>query len=158
MIPLELQEALKERMGKEFKDLLLKNVKNEEVPINIFTQHLPAKDKNNKNNTDPYPCIIVRLSDGEQADNNESGNTSIQFIVGVVDRENTFQGYRDAITVANRIIENVKRNSLVEERYELEMPITWAYHDEDSEPYFFAGVQTNWSTPKHIREDVEDMI
>lgn len=155
MIPLELQDALEIRLEDEFRDLKLKNLKNELVPINIFPQHLPAKDKSN---TDPYPCIIIRLSDGDQADINESGNTTIQFIVGVVDRDSTFQGYRDSLMVANRIIENLKRNPRVCDKYELQLPVNWAYHDEDAEPYFFSGLETNWSTPRFIREDVEDMI
>lgn len=155
MIPLELQDRLVKRLKSEFEGTLLKNLKNDMVPINIFPQHLPAKDKQN---TDPYPCIIVRLSDGDEADVNEPGLTTIQFIIGVVDRESNFQGYRDAVMVANRIMENLKRNPVISGKYELVTPITWAYHDEDAEPYFFAGIETNWNTPKHIREDVEDMI
>lgn len=155
MIPLDLQDQLITRMEDEFKDLRLKNLANKLVPLNIFPQHLPAKDKEN---TDPYPCIIVRLADGDQADINESGIATIQFIVGVIDRENTFQGYRDAITVANRIIENLQRNPVIDGKYQLIMPITWAYYDEDTEPYFFAGVETNWEVPSFIREDVSDLI
>lgn len=155
MIPLDLQNQIIDRVKEEFEGLRLKNLKNELVPINIFPQHLPAK---NKENTDPYPCIIVRLADGDIADIYEPGIATIQFIIGVIDRESTFQGYRDAITVSNRIIENLQRNPIIDGKYQLLMPITWAYYDEDTEPYFFAGVETNWEVPTFIREDVEDLI
>lgn len=160
MIPLELQDALKVRLEEEFKHQKLKNLKNETVPISIFPQHLPTKDKTarGEESTDNYPCIIIRLADGDQPSTEDPFNTTIQFIVGVVDRESSFQGYRDSITIANNIIQNLKRNPVIANRYELDPSINWAYHDEDSEPYFFSGVETNWSTPKYIREDVEDMI
>lgn len=155
MIPLELQDGLVERLESVFENFQLKNLQNEEAIINIFSQHLPAKDKSR---TDPYPCIIVRLADSDQPDRNEASNVTVQFIIGVVDRESSFQGYRDSVTVANRIIENLNRQPFVDGKYELEMPITWAYHDEDAEPYFFSGIETSWRAPKYIREDVEGMI
>ena len=155
MIPLELQDMLVERVENEFKDFRLKNINNERVPINVYPQHLPNKSKDDK---DPYPCIIVRLANGNNADIEEPATTTIQIIIGVVDRDSNNQGYRDALTVSNRIIESLKRNPMINGKYELTLPINWAYNDEDAEPYFFAGLETNWRTPNYIREDVEDLI
>jgi len=82
----------------------------------------------------------------------------IQFIVGVIDRDSSNQGYRDALTVANKISESLVRNPVIDSKYELALPINWAYNDEDAEPYFFAGLETNWRTPSYLREDVEELI
>ncbi len=155
MIPLELLDALITRVENEVKELFLKNISNVRVPINVFPQHLPNKSKDD---IDPYPCIIVRIANGNITDANEPGITTIQFIIGVVDRDSNNQGYRDALTVANKIIENLQRNPMVNKSYEMILPINWAYNDEDAEPYFFAGLETNWRTPNYLREDVEDLI
>ena len=156
MISLELQDELILRMKKEFEHLKLKNLENDKAPINIFSQHLPAKSK--KEDIDPYPCIIVRLTNGSSMDVDDPNSTTIQFIIGVVDRDSSNQGYRDALTVANRICKNLQKNPMVDKRYELQLPINWAYNDEDAEPYYFAGIETRWSNPGYLREDVEELI
>lgn len=158
MIPLELQDALLERVKDEIKNLLLKNINNERVPVKVFPQHLPNKSKTGNEDTDPYPCIIVRLATGNKSDENENGITVIQFIIGTVDRDSDNQGYRDAITVANKISENLQRNPMIKGKYELTLPINWAYSDEDAEPYYFTGFETIWKTPSYLREDVEALI
>lgn len=155
MIPLELQDALVARVKKEFEHLRFKNIKNERVPINVYPQHLPNKSKED---IDPYPCIIIRLANGRNTNIEEPGITIIQFIVGVIDRDSSNQGYRDALTVANKISESLVRNPVIDSKYELALPINWAYNDEDAEPYFFAGLETNWRTPSYLREDVEELI
>ena len=155
MIPLELLDALVERVKDEVKNLLLKNINNEKVPVKVYPQHLPNKGKNNE---DPYPCIIVRLAAGGLSDSNEPGVTTVQFIIGVVDRDSSNQGYRDAVNTANKINESLHKNPVIENRYELTLPINWAYNDEDADPYYFVGLETNWKTPEYIREDVEALI
>ncbi|WP_106494886.1 hypothetical protein [Lentibacillus sp. Marseille-P4043] len=155
MIPLLLQEDLKIRLLQEFNHFKLKNLTNDYAPIKIFEQHLPNKGKEKE---DPYPCIIIRLADGSKTDPEEGNKTKVQFIIGVVDRNSNNQGYKDAVNVANRITDNLERNPLINDQYELGLPINWAYHDEDAEPYFFVGIETNWKTPQILREDVGDLI
>lgn len=157
MIPLELQDELVSRMQEQFKHLRLKNLLNKQVPINIFSQHLPTRSKIDESNN-LYPCIIVRLANGSGYQGNTENSTNVQFIIGVIDRESSNQGYRDALTVGNKIIENLKRNPVINSKFELAEKINWAYHDEDSEPYYFAGIETTWRTPSFLREDVEDLI
>lgn len=155
MIPIELLDRLVERFKDEFEYLKLKDLKDNLVGINIFPQHLPAKSKDG---TSHYPCIIIRLANGDGKDEYEPFTTRIQFVIGVIDRNNINQGYRDALTVANRIIESIRRNPKELDKYEATSKVDWSYYDEDTEPYFFAGVETSWETPNYIREDVEDLI
>ncbi len=156
MIPLELQDELVKRLEEEFNNETLLNRKKEETPLKIFSQHLPSKSKNN--HVDPYPCVVVRIPDGSQNDENQPAMTTMQFVVGVVDRSNDNQGYRDALRLTNRVIESLKRKPMISGKYELSLPINWSYVDDDAEPYFFAGLETTWRTPKYLREDVEEMI
>lgn len=156
MIPLDLQDGLIWRFKKVFDGCLFKNPKDEYVPLNIYSQHLPAKDK--KKESSEFPYLIVRLADGTDSDPHDPNSTKILFIAGVYDRHNNHQGYRDAILIIQTIYESLKRDPVVDKRFELTYPINWAYHDEDTEPYFFAGLETNWEIPKVTRDDVEAMI
>ncbi|MBP1924595.1 hypothetical protein J2Z76_000448 [Sedimentibacter acidaminivorans] len=157
MIPLDLQDALVSRMKEEFSNIRLKNIKNEMVPLSFFPQHLPNHRKSEDDN-DPYPCIIIRIANGSEINETEASSAIIQFIIGVVERDSNNQGYKDALTVANKIMESLKKRPTIGGRYELTLPINWAYNDEDADPYFFAGLETNWKTPSYIREDVENLI
>ncbi len=60
--------------------------------------------------------------------------TTMQFVVGVVDRSNDNQGYRDALRLTNRVIESLKRKPMISGKYELSLPINWSYVDDDAEP------------------------
>lgn len=155
MIPIELQDKLVERFKKEFKSLILKNIKDEAVKLQIFPQHLPTKSKDG---TSHYPCVIIRLASGGGAESENPFTTKIQFIIGVIDRDSENQGYRDALTITNRIIENIQRNPKELGKYEASSAMDWSYYDEDVEPFFFAGLETSWETPGYMREDVEDLI
>ncbi|WP_163538302.1 hypothetical protein [Gracilibacillus sp. YIM 98692] len=159
MIPLELQDALRQKLEKLFDGMRFKNMKNERVPVNVFEQHLPNKNPNlNPGNDDPYPCIIIRLSNGENPNEDEGQRTTVQFIAGVIDRDNNNQGYHDVLNIINRIIEDLRRNPIINEKFEVDSSMTWSYHDEDVEPYFFAGLETYWTNPQNLREDVERFI
>lgn len=156
MVPLELQDELEKRLEKLFKHTRLKNLKGELVPINIFTQHLPAKSKTQE--VSDYPYVLIRLAEGSELDEEDPQSAKVLFIAGVVDRESNHQGYRDAVSLIQRIYQDVKKYPIVKKRFELQYPINWAYHDEDTEPYFFAGLETNWGVPKVMREDLEAML
>jgi hypothetical protein len=156
MIPLILQDELVERIKAEFESFTLKNLKGETVPIQVFSQHLPAKSK--EKDVSPYPCIVIRLADGSETNGEDPQGAKVLFIVGTVDRDSNNQGYRDAINVIQKIYQNLKRNPFVDNKFEMVYPINWAYHDEDAEPYYFAGLETNWEIPRISREDLEGII
>ena len=156
MIPLMLQDRLIERMSDTFKDTLLKNMKGERVPLKYYRQHLPNKSKIDSDS--PYPCIIVRLSNGNKTSEADGQSTTVQFIVGIIDRDDNNQGYQDVMTIINRIIEDLTRQPMIDNLYEVDPDMNWSYHDEDVEPYFFAGLETTWHTPQYLREDVEHLI
>lgn len=155
MIPLELQDGLKLRMKRLFEHFRLKNSNDVQVPINIFTQHLPNKSKQQ---VDHFPCITIRLDDGAESGETNPQMVKVLFIVGVVDRDSANQGYRDVVGIIQKIYQDLKRNPVIDEQFVLSYPIHWAYHDEDAHPHYFAGLETNWEVPKIIREDLEEMV
>lgn len=154
MTPLELLDSLVKRFTEELKDIKLKDPKNPELNkgINIFPQHLPVKSKESDISLYPYFCI--RLTNWEDEDVDSPAKSRILFITGVFDRTDDNQGYRDAIGINQKAYESLLRNPVVEDKFELVHPIRVTYQEEDSSPYYFAGMETNWEIPKPIREDV----
>lgn len=154
MIPIQLQDMLIARFKEEFKHLQLVDGQY----LNIFPQHLPAKSKSNETQTH-YPCLIIRLSEGEGQNSDDADIATILFIAGVYDKNDNHQGYRDSVSIISRICESLIRNPLIDRKYELNTDdLKWAYNNDDAMPYFFCGVETKWFVPKFMREDVEGMI
>lgn len=158
MIPINLLDGLIERFEEELKHLKLMDPKNSETnkSINIFPQHLLRKNKSTDVSLYPYLCI--RFADVEGLTESEPGQSRILFIVGVFDRSEDNQGYRDALTVIQKVYESLIRNPIIKDQFQLVYPIRATYQEEDSAPYYFAGLETNWEVPIPLREDVEHLI
>ncbi|MGO4890293.1 hypothetical protein ACJ2A9_21300 [Anaerobacillus sp. MEB173] len=160
MTPLELQNALKKRIEHLVSGMRLNSAVGEQKEIQVFEQHLPAKTKSVSRNpeTDLYPCIIVYLDEGERGGIDASHSTKVFFVVGVYDDKLDNQGYRDTLTIAQKIIQDLERNPRIDNKFELQYPINWKYSDEENGPYHFAWVESNFEIPSSLREDVEGMI
>lgn len=158
MIPLELQDALKLRLEKDLETLLLIDpvTRERNKKVSIFTQHLPNPEK--KGDVSYFPCLVIRLRDGDSADPNEPDTIRVAFIASTFDRSSDQQGYRDVLTIMQRVHESLQRNPLVDDRFQRVPPSTWAYDDEDTAPYFYAGLETNWEIPRYLREDLEGLV
>lgn len=157
MIPINLLDGLVERFKSELDHLRLKDPKNPTLNkrVNIFPQHIPDTDKDSS--TSLYPYVCIRLTDAEGVSDSEPGQSRILFIVGVFDRTADNQGYRDALAIVQKIYESLLRNPMIEKRFQLTFPIRATYQEEDSAPYYFAGLETNWEIPIPVREDVEHL-
>lgn len=155
MIPTELQTGLVTRLKDLFSDKTFNNPDMNRVSIHVFEQHLPQKEQNDINY---YPYVIVQLVDGEQIGETDPEKAKIMFIVGAFDDHEDNQGHKEVIEVINKILIDLKKNPLQDMKFELQYPIRWALHDEDVAPYFFGAIETTWSEPIFIREDVEAMV
>lgn len=158
MIPIHLLDGLVERFEKELEHFEYKDPNNpvSNKPINIYPQHLPQKGKNTDLSLFPYLCI--RLTDVEGLSVGEPGQSRVLFIAGIIDRSEDNQGYRDALAIIQKVYESLIRNPMINEQFQMVYPIRATYQEEDSAPYYFAGLETNWEVPTPIREDVEHLI
>lgn len=154
MTPIELQGALKKRIEKVVSGLILSSQENEEKGIQVFEQHLPRKVKSQSRNPEStfYPSIIIYLDEGEK------GQVKALFIIATIDENGDNQGYKDAMNIVEKIMQNLSREPLVDGKYEIQDGFKWFYNDQDNYPYFFSWIETYWETPKIVREDVEAMI
>lgn len=156
MIPLILQQSLADTCREVFKDDLFRDTDNKLVPLNVYEQYLPRK-KNNRNE-EKFPYCIVKLQEGEHEEVFEPGLSQVLFIFGFFDEDDNFSGYKDVANSLNKLISNLERNPVINDQFQLKLPIRWALHEEDTYPYYFGAVETTWEIPNAIREDVEGLI
>lgn len=157
MIPIILLDSLKVRFDNELKNILLNDPSNPDqlTNLNIYTQNLPIKSP--KNSKSPFPFVCIRLSDGDMNDYDEY-KCKILFVIGINDTSENNQGFRDAVMVTNRIWQSLTENPLVNSRFECDLKKKWSNYEDESQPFFYTGLETEWRIPVILRTDVEDMI
>ncbi|MFS0766040.1 hypothetical protein [Peribacillus phoenicis] len=155
MIPIDLQAGLKTRLEAVFANRTFKNPNNQDVPLNVFEQHLPQKKKEDLS---LYPYVIIQLNEGTQVTDVSSEDIKIMFIIGIFDNDSSNQGYREVTRIINRITTNLTLNPLVNRKFEMNYPIKWTIYEEDVAPYFFGGIETTWAVSTFSRQDVEELI
>jgi hypothetical protein len=155
MTPSILQGILVEETKNLFLNYRLKNVKKERVPLNIYPQYLPAKKE--QNDIAHFPYLLVKVMDGESKDEETEDTCKIAFVVGIYDEDDKYQGYKDVMNIIEKIRQHLFRKRYFEQ-FELMYPFSWVIHEEDTYPFYFGGIETNWGIPKIIMEDEEGLI
>ena len=160
MTPLELQNALKKRVEEATNMLLLGSAEGQQKVLQVFEQHLPTKQKSQSRNPEStfYPCVIVYLDEGDHPGGEDPDKVKVYFVIGIYDDESDNQGYKDAMNVKEKIIQNLIRNPFIEGRFEFQKGYKWKYDDESNAPYYFVWIEAFFSIPRMEREDVEAMI
>lgn len=155
MIPIELQGALKKRLEGLFAGMLFQSPGGEEVALTIFEQNLPQKTEESKS---PFPFVIVKILEGDRKSETDSATGSIGFIIGTYDENENNQGYRDVALIMNKIVKSVSEFPLEAAMYELKYPLKWRIHEEETDPYYWGGIESEWVLPTYQRKDLEEFI
>lgn len=158
MIPTDLQAGLKERLENAFSDTLFNSPSGDRVHLNIFEQNLPQKSDKDQ---DLFPFVIVKLLEGEQKgeqDEQDENITTVGFVIGTFDDDNQNQGYRDVTQIINKIEEVLKKEPVINRQFTLKYPLKWRILEEETAPYYYGAVETNWKMPAYDRQDLEDLI
>ncbi|PAQ15068.1 hypothetical protein CD798_08475 [Bacillaceae bacterium SAOS 7] len=155
MIPVELQSGLKERIEEAFSGTLFKNPDGERVSLNVFEQNLPQKSKDD---ISFFPFVIIKLMEGEKKTELSEHMARVGFVIGVFDEDIENQGYRDVAMIINKIIEDISKKPQINRQFDFSFPLKWRIHEEETDPYYWGVVETNWSLPVFLREDVEAFI
>lgn len=154
MNPVELQDFLIDELGQLLSGMQLKNPNDEYVPINIYPQCLPAPKKDtNEKSISPFPYIVVRLQDGEDKDEESEATCKIMFVVGTFDDDDSNQGHKDVFNILEKIRQHLFRKRLFQGRFACNYPYKWTVNEEDVCPYFFGGIETNWTMPKILIDE-----
>lgn len=158
MTPLALQDFLVSEIASLLSSIQLKNPDNEYSTINVYPQVLPVPKKDeNKKTISPFPYVIVRLQDGEGKDEDSEDTCKVMFVVGTFDEGDSNQGHRDILNVLEKIRQHLFRKRLFSGKFMCDYPYKWTVNEEDVCPYYFGGMETNWSIFKVIIDDEEGL-
>ena len=150
-----LLEDLKDRLYTEFQDYQLKNETGTLATLNIYLQNLPGSGPNGD---DPvFPYVAIRIMQTQDFDW-ETAYADILFVIGVYDEDSDYQGYKDVMNIQEKIRQNLCRDHMLNERYELVWPLTALPSDDFSDsayPYFFGAVEARYKIPV-IPQDLRD--
>ena len=100
----------------------------------------------------PEPYVIVRVPGGELPDQDTRQQVEIILVVCVCDPDPGRQGFRDALHIVNAILTHYGKNTIVGRRYEVQYPIKWVTQEEDTHPYYFAGMALKLAAPAIFKE------
>ena len=164
-----LQDALVADLEQLFKGETLKNSAGVERRIQVFPQDLPIRagadlepELDPEEDPDlepeqppedvPEPYVIVRIPGGELPNQDTRQQVELVLVICVYDPDPNRQGFRDALHIVNTILTHYGRNGIVGRRYEVQYPIQWVVPEEDTHPYYFAGMALKLAAPAIFKE------
>lgn len=170
-----LQDAVVADLEQLFQGETLKNSAGVDREIRVFPQDLPiragadiepdpveedleadqAEDQTPEETEPedvPEPYVIVRIPGGELPDQDTRQQVEVILVVCVCDPDPGRQGFRDALHIVNAIMTHYGENGIVGRRYEVQYPIKWVTQEEDTHPYYFAGMALKLAAPAIFKE------
>lgn len=151
MTEIDLIDGLAVEVKEALKNYRLRTAKENLVPINVYTQNLPLKKE--KGDERQYPYVLICFDD-ESIETKESPmNVSVYFIIGIIDKTEDKQGYRDVLQIANLIYQYLFRKGIIAKAFRPSYPFKIALQQEDTYPYYFGGIESVWEMPVIEEED-----
>lgn len=152
MTPLSLQKAVRDDMEKLFTGFVDLNQSNENRKIKFYENSVPIA-LDNQNESDIYPYGIVRVVSGNVPEETDSSSTAkVIILLAYFDEDLSNDGNKYIMTAIQKIIERFQKNSLLDKYYNKTGDIEWTMSDEDTYPYFFGGLEINFTLPSIQRE------
>lgn len=170
-----LQDAVVADLEQLFKGETLKNSAGVERRIQVFPQDLPIRAgadiepepvldpeedpdlvpeqlEEQPPEDVPEPYVIVRIPGGELPDQDTRQQVELVLVICVYDPDPNRQGFRDALHIVNAILTHYGQNGIVGRRYEVQYPIKWVTPEDDTHPYYFAGMALKLAAPAIFKE------
>lgn len=139
MTPQDLREALKKRLQVLFEGETFPSPREdvEEASLQFFTQKLPDKTEEED---EFYPLVLIKIADGGKR-SNETYKINMIFVIGIFDEGSDNQGSDRVMHVINKILKDLQEEPLANGQFEMVDPYHWSLVDEDTEPYYFGGIE-----------------
>lgn len=135
-----LLDAIATEMREALEGFCLRSAKDNQRPVNVYTQNLPLKEGKGDENIYPYVCVCY---DDSEIENPYDGKETINlyFVMGIIDRGKDNQGYRDILQMSERIKQHFFRKGVIRNAFRLTYPVRTAIQQEDTYPYFIGGIE-----------------
>lgn len=168
MVATFLQDELAEELRKIFKGYSLKKPDGGMDKIHVFEQLLPMPEPageeippellenglvDGMTSPDPYPYIIVHIDDGEIENAYSAQIVNINLLIGIYEPDYDKQGHKDVLNIIAKIYERFAKTPVLNGKYTIQYPVTWALQEEESYPYYFGGMGMTFEIASIVRED-----
>lgn len=160
MIPVQLQDDLIAELKVLLREELFKkeNYDQEEedstkyIPLNIYAQNLLIESSREGDNS-LFPYMVVKLDRGTISNYASAHEVNVVIVLGIFDDSRDAQGHRDVLHIINMIYERFAKNPMLNHKYMAKLPFNWALQDEDTEDYYFGGIEMTFEIPALKKED-----
>jgi hypothetical protein len=153
MTPIMLQSAIIDSLTALFSGFKLKNRDGVLSGVTFYRQNLPGAVAGAESPIQ-FPNVLVALSEGDQASETDPPKCKILITFGIWDDAIDYQGFVDCAGMIEKTRQYLLKRCVVDDAFELDFPIGWKLHDEDTYPYFFGALETNWIMPSISRYDL----
>ncbi|MGI6436406.1 MAG: hypothetical protein ACOX0F_13855 [Syntrophomonadaceae bacterium] len=130
-------------------EFLLETGKGQDKAPQVAEGWLPPKGSSDKPD---FPYVIVRLCEG--TDSEERGQATIKIIVGTYSEE--IEGWKDVGNIIMRIRNTLLITRILNNRYQLELPLKWQLFEEQPYPEWIGQITTKWTIALPIEQVKED--
>lgn len=145
-----LQDALVSDLQKLFENRRYKTPDGGTAALSVFSQNLPKRVS--EDDDDPFPYIIVRIDSGDIDTQTDPYKVAVFLLIGIFDDDAKNQGHRAVLEIMEVIQQQYEETPLLDGQFTFTDPFHWALQDEESYPYFFGGVEVNFTLPAPRRK------
>ena len=148
-----LQAELVEDLKKTFAGMKLKSSKGTFMAPNVYSQRLPLTMDDDEDELNYAPYVIVALSDFKIEDWCSDKKITVVLILCTYDAGENRSGDRECHLIMDKVLERFGKNPHIG-NFDLVMPIEGAWQEKDTYPFFFGAMELNFTSIKHITEDI----
>lgn len=80
-------------------------------------------------------------------------NVAVFFLIGIIDKEDDKQGYRDVLQIANLIYQHIFRKGVIAKAFRPSYPFKIVLQQDDTHPYYIGGISSVWEIQVIEEED-----
>lgn len=131
------------------------NKNGEYVTPRVFESFLPFKDGRNEEKLD-FPYITVRISDGQDTDEESFVNVNLYF--GIYRKGEEVEGFTqpdgayDLLALMEHVRVALFRQGSLDMKFEIQKPYKWEIPDEQPYPLWVGWAMSKWDVPAPIRQ------
>lgn len=155
MTPQDLQDSVVKDLRELFQHSRSKNSLGVERAVAVYSQDVPIRegdDEGEDKEGPPEPFVIVRLTGGDIEAETSPHRVDLVLIICVYDPDPNRQGYRDALHIITEMHRRYATDGVIAQRYALQYPIKWVMQEEDTHPYYYAGMTLNVEMTAYTKE------
>jgi hypothetical protein len=154
MTPVILLDNLEEFIKKKTNNIKLQvrvrgteQKQEKERAADLYKMRLPTKE----DETEKVPYILLQFLTGKDGEVQEGSTCQIRIVVGTY-AENDSMGAYDVLNVILRIRSELEKAGVIGGYFALKKPLEYLVYPDNTRPYFFGEMITNWSIPEINRE------